>query len=188
MSFDRASLMCFIFTIPVHFNLSAAKVSNCIFFLFLHFFFHIILYSFEETPSSQPPPSPVAMPIKGINTENSVIRRSNSKGWKPLSWISVNLGDTFNTQMNQDKQSFCVTPGQKRWKRSPGQKRYGPTSYFLYGVFDPGWYNFQLKYWWLYFGFCKFQGPDSAWRDIWWHQNYHISCCNHWKIRGNKAP
>ena len=58
------------------------------------------------------PPSqlfPGAITWRGINTENSVISGSNLKGYKPPFWISVNLSDTFKTQMKQDKQSFCVT-------------------------------------------------------------------------------
>ena len=46
---------------------------------------------------------------QNINTEDYVIRGSNLKGHKPPFWISVNLSDTFKTQMKQDKQSFCVT-------------------------------------------------------------------------------
>ena len=32
-----------------------------------------------------------------------------------------------------------------------------PINYFLYGVFDRGWYEFQLKYWWLSFVSSKFR-------------------------------
>ena len=49
----------------------------------------------------------------------------------------------------------------------------------LCGIFDHGWYEFQLKYWSLCFGFCKINVPDPASRDLWSHQPWHISWCNH---------
>ena len=60
---------------------------------------------------------------------------------------------------------------------------YLPISYFLYGVFDHGWYEFQ--YLWL-FGFLKIQVPDPASEDLWWHQQRHTSCFNPWKVREKK--
>ena len=40
----------------------------------------------------------------------------------------------------------------------PGErKRWSPTSYLLYAVFDHGWYEFQLKYRCLCFFLCKTQ-------------------------------
>ena len=53
------------------------------------------------------------MPWRDINTENFVTRRSNLKGHKPHFSISVNLSDTFKTQMKQEKQSFCVIISRK---------------------------------------------------------------------------
>ena len=44
---------------------------------------------------------PAAICLRNINTENSVT--------KPTFWISVNFRDIFQTQMKQDKQSFCIT-------------------------------------------------------------------------------
>ena len=44
---------------------------------------------------------PAAICLRNINTENSVI--------KPPFWISVNFSDILQTQMKQDKQSFCIT-------------------------------------------------------------------------------
>ena len=46
---------------------------------------------------------------EGAQTENSIIRGSNLKGQKPPFWISVNLSDTFKTQMKQKKHSFCMS-------------------------------------------------------------------------------
>ena len=43
-----------------------------------------------------------------ISKENSVIRGINLKGYKPSFCISVNLSDTFKSQMKQEKHSFCV--------------------------------------------------------------------------------
>ena len=91
--------------------------------------------------------------------------------------------------------STSVIPSRPRWSRtsipfvwlSPGEKRWDPINYFFYGVFDHGWYEFQLKYWQLCFGFCKIQAQDPASRDIWWHQHGHTSCCNQWKIREEKV-
>ena len=37
------------------------------------------------------------------------------------------------------------------------RKRWNPINYFLYGVFDHGWYQFQLKYWWLFLVLVKFR-------------------------------
>ena len=125
------------------------------------------------------PPSqlfPSAMPWRGINTENSVIRGSNLKGHQSHFWIGVNLSGTFKCYMKQGKRSFCVTMMGKRWD---------PTNYFLYNVFHQGWYEFQLKYRRLCFGFCKIKVPDSVSRDL-WCQNWHISWCSHWKFRQKK--
>ena len=88
---------------------------------------------------------PWVTPWKNINTENFVIRGTNLKGHMPLCWISFNLSDTFKT---------------RRWTRSsnhfvllfPGEKK-RTTNYFLCDVLDHGWYEFQLKYWSLCFGF-----------------------------------
>ena len=87
---------------------------------------------------------------EGAQTENSISRGSNLKGHKPLCWISVNLSDTFKTQMKQKKHSFCVAISRK-------EKDGGPINYFLYDVFDHGWYGFQLKYWWLFLVSAKFR-------------------------------
>ena len=50
--------------------------------------------------------------------------------------------------------------------------------YFLYGAFDQGWYEFQLKYWRLCFGFCKIEVPDSVLRDLWCYQNWQVGIEN----------
>ena len=42
------------------------------------------------------------------------------------------------------------------------RKRWRPTNYFLYGLFDQGWYKLHLKYCRLCFGFCKTEVPDSV--------------------------
>ena len=41
--------------------------------------------------------------------KRTLIGGSNLKGHKPPFWISVNLSDTFKTQMKQKNHSFCVT-------------------------------------------------------------------------------
>ena len=51
-------------------------------------------------------------------------------------------------------------------------------NYFLYGVFDQGWYEFQLKCWRLCFGFCKIEVPGSITRDLWSYQNSHVAIEN----------
>ena len=83
----------------------------------------------------------------------------------PLGWVSTS-----------------VIPSRPRWSRknilfvwlSPGEKKVGPNQLFLYGVFDHRWHEFQLKYWWLCFDFCKIQAPDPVSGDLWWHQHGHI--------------
>ena len=63
----------FISAIPVHFIQSTINVCKYYFvFISLIFIFHIIVQSFKETPPSQVFPG--AIPRRGINTENSVIR------------------------------------------------------------------------------------------------------------------
>ena len=50
-----------------------------------------------------------------------------------------------------------VIPSRPRWNRTGNpfvwllqqRKRWSLTNYFLYGIFDHGWYEFQLKYWCL---------------------------------------
>ena len=37
------------------------------------------------------------------------------------------------------------------------KKRWDPINYFMYRVFDHGWCEFQLKYWWLYLVSVKFR-------------------------------
>ena len=64
------------------------------------------------------------------------------------------------------------------------KKGWDQTNYSLYGIFDQGWYEFQLKYWRLCFGFCKI----FVSRDLWCHQNWPVSCCSYWKFRWKKVP
>ena len=51
-------------------------------------------------------------------------------------------------------------------------------NYFLYGVFDQDWHEFQLKYWHLCFSFRKIEVPDSLPRDLWCYQNWHVAIEN----------
>ena len=51
-------------------------------------------------------------------------------------------------------------------------------NYFVYGVFDQVWCEFQLKYWHLRFGFCKIEVPDSVSRGLWCYQNWHVAIEN----------
>ena len=46
---------------------------------------------------------------------------------------------------------------------------------FLYDAFDQSWYEFQLKYLRLCYGFCKIEVPGSVSRDLWCYQNWHIA-------------
>ena len=45
-----------------------------------------------------------------------------------------------------------------------------PFNYFLYGIFDHGWYKFRLKYLCLCFVFCKTTVPDPTSRYLWVHK------------------
>ena len=78
---------------------------------------------------------------------------------------------------------FTSRPGWSRTNNpfvwlSPGEKKIGTTSYSLSGVFDNGWYEFRLKYWCPCFVFCKIQVLHFASKDPWYHQRWHILCCN----------
>ena len=135
--------MCFSFNIPVYFIHSTIKVFKHYFvFISLISIFHIILWSFIERPPIQLFSG--AIPWRGINIENSVIRGSKLKGHKPLFWISVNL------QVPDEAGKVILLSDYLQEKKS-----WSPTNYFLYGVFDHGWYDFQLKCWQLCFGFCN---------------------------------
>ena len=130
--------LCFISTMPVPFIHSTIKFCKY-YFVFISFIitFHIILYYFKETPPRQLFPG--AIPWRGTNTSNSVIRGS---------------GVTLNhTNPIFGSVSTLVIPSRLRWSRasnpfvwlSPGKKRRGLTNYFLYvfdGVFHHGWYGF----------------------------------------------
>ena len=83
-----------------------------ILFPFPSFLFCIIFQSFKKAPSPQASCSLVLYP-EGALTENSIIRGSNLKGYKPPFWISVNLSNTFKTQMKQKKHSFCVATSRR---------------------------------------------------------------------------
>ena len=118
--------------------------------------------------------------IRGINTENSVIRGSK-----------VTLKDKKTPFGSVSTSMIPSRPGRSRTRDpfvglSPGEKkRWGLINYFSYvfdGVFDHGWCEFQLKYWRLCFFFCKTQVPD-----LWYHQDCHISGSNHWTVR-EKSP
>ena len=115
---------------------------------------------------------------RGINTENSknsTIRRGNLKGHKPLLWISFSLSDTVKTPMKLDKQSFCATIS--RWEKDGGQ----PLIFYVVCLIVVD--MISVKYWSLYLGLCKIRVQDPASSDIWSHWHWHISSCNHWKIR-----
>ena len=53
-------------------------------------------------------------------------------------------------------------------------------NYFLYGVFDHGWYEFELE-----FKYGKIQVPDPASGDLSWDQHGHI-WNNPWKMSAKK--
>ena len=90
--------------------------------------------------------------------------------------------------------STSVIPSRPGWSRksipfvwiSPGQKKMGPNHLFL------AWCIWSLLIWlsikimMTFLGFCKIQVPDPASRELWWHQQSHISCYNLWKIREKK--
>ena len=121
------------------------------------------------------------MSWRGINTENSVIRGSYLKGCKPPFWISANLRWHLQDLHEAGQAILLCDYNQER-------KRWDPTNYSLYGIFDQDWYEFKWKYWRLCFAFCKIEGPDSISRGSWCHQNWHISCCNHREFREQKFP
>ena len=103
---------------------------------------------------------------EGAQTGNFIIRVSNLKGHKPPFWINVNLIDTFKTQMNQKKHSFCVAISRKKKDKA--------NQLFLFVVFDHhGCYEFHhghdmclimimVKILLTFFDFCKIQVPDPA--------------------------
>ena len=86
-------------------------------FISLIFIFHIILYSFKETPPRQLFPG--AIPWRSTNTENCDIRASNLKGHKSV--------------------STSVIPSRRRWSRtsnpfaglSLGEKKMEPNQLLL---------------------------------------------------------
>ena len=111
----------FIFTIPVHFIYSTIKASK-------YYSVVVSLVLFLLLPLAI---CFLVLCLKGAKTQRT---------------HSLNISDTFKTQMKQDKQS-CEKKVRERWD---------PTNCFLYGVFDHGWYDFQLKYWYFYFLFIYF--------------------------------
>ena len=62
-------------------------------------------------------------------TPNFVIKATNLTGQNSPLWSSA----ISVIQVKQEKQSFCVILQER--------KRWGLTNYFLYGVFDYGWYD-----------------------------------------------
>ena len=134
--------------------------------------------SFKEAPPSQLFPG--AMPWRSINTDNSVIRGSNLKDTN-LVFGSVSTSVTPPRVDEAGQAIFLCDYLQERniWR---------PTNSFLYGAFDQGWFEFQLKYWRLCFSFCKIEVPDYVSRDLWYHQNWHVLYSNHWKFREKRFP
>ena len=63
--------------------------------------------------------------IEGVNLKGTNL---------PFGSVSI-----FMSQMKQEMHSFVWLFQEK--------KSWSPTNYFLYGVFDHGWYEFQLKCW-----------------------------------------
>ena len=152
-------------SIFIHSNTKVSKYNSV--FISLTFIFHAILQSFKEKSFNQLLSG--AMSCRGTNTEKSVIRESNLEGHKSPFWIGVNLSDTFKTWASNPFVSIFLRV-----------RKIGPnTFFFLSGVFDDGWYEFQLKYWCPCFVFCKIQVLDLVSRDPWCKQHWHISCCNH---------
>ena len=104
-------------------------------------------------------------PDGGINTENSAIRGSNLKGYKPP--FSFSEPQWHLQGLDEAGQVIILCDYLQE------RKRWGPTNHFLYNVFHQGWYEFKLKYWRFCFGFCKTEVPDSVSRDLWCYQNWH---------------
>ena len=79
--------------------------------------------------------------------------------------LSLDIVTVKNTNLPSVSVSTSVTASRLRWSRksisfvwlSPGEKKMGPINYFLYGVFDHGWYGLQLKYWWLFLVSARFR-------------------------------
>ena len=121
--------LCFISTIPVHFIHSAIKFQSIILFSFPSF-----LISIQFCSPLKKCPLVVRRPGVTLNDTN-------------LSFGSV------LTSVIHSRHGWSRTSDAFAWL-SPGEKKMDPTNYFLYvfdGVFDRGWYEFQLKYWCLCF-------------------------------------
>ena len=116
---------------------------------------------------------PVAIPWRGIHTENSVTRGSG-----------VTLKDT-NTPFGSV--STSVIPSRPGWSRtndpfvwlSPGEKKMGPNQLFLICIWWCIWSWLiwvSVKMLMSLFFSAKLKVPDPASRDLWCHQHCHISC------------
>ena len=135
--------LCFISTIPVHFIYSTIKVSKYYFvFISLNFMF------------------PGAIPGKGINTENSVIRGSGVARTQTLLFDQCQP-QWYLQDPNEAGQAILLCGYLHE------RKRWSPTNYFLYvfdGVLDHGWYEFQLKYWSFWGGFLQNSSARSCFK------------------------
>ena len=100
------------FLLPLFSSRNSLKrtVSLQVLFRF-HFPHSYFAYNFLVVEKSTPHPKPAVLwcyTLKG-QAQKSIIRGSNFKGHQPPFCISVNLTDTFKTQMKQKNHSFCVT-------------------------------------------------------------------------------
>ena len=90
--------------------------------------------------------------------------------------------------------STSVTPSRPRWSRrsnpfvslSPGDKKMAPNQLFLIWCIWSKLIWVSVKILTSLFRFLQIEVPNSVSRDLWCHQNYHISCCKHWKFREKK--
>ena len=157
MSFHRAQLEQHLYSLCVLFSPSLSILSIVQFKSPIIILFSFLSFIFCICSPQKSAPSP------------AVLWCYTLKGHKQrtLSLEGVTLKDT---NLPFGSVSTSVIPSRPRWSRKSipfvwnlqERKRRSPISYFLNGVFDHGWYEFQLKWWWLFFGFSKTQVPDPA--------------------------
>ena len=136
----------------------------------------MILYTFKEASPSQL--FSVTMTWRRIDTENSVIRRSNFERHKPPFWICVNIRDIIKVWVKQNNHAFWKSTARGKKDRSQ------PVISYLMDLFGDG---FHLKYKYLYSGFCKIQVQSPASLDLRCHQHWRRACCNLWTITNKET-
>ena len=129
-------------------TITQLKSWSIFFFYFLNFYFP---YNYVVFRRNAPYPS---VPWRGTNTENFVIGGSNHKGCKS-SFLDQYQLQRHLQDLKKWGQAFLLCDYFQ-------EKKNGGQSVNLCSVFNHGWHEFQLKYWYLCFVFCKIQVPDPA--------------------------